>query len=470
MSIISAYHLPHLQVLVPEIGQGKEEKMVKTTDSIKEVANRINEEAPETLLIISSHSDAFEDYFHICKGDGAAVTFEDYGVEGLEIDMKYDLDLIKAISQACTAHGLEGGTDGEEAETVDHGTGVPLYFIHPAMKKDYKVVRVSISGLSLLKHYTFGKCIKEAVEKTGRRVTVISSGDMSHRLKEDGPFGYSKDGSVFDTAFCSALQSANFLSLFGFEDEVLDNAIECALRPATIMAGTMDGHFAKAEMVSYEDTYGVGCGVFSYMIEDAEKDVAEPTRQFDVMLMEQIKHQLKENDKNLNEFVRLAKAAVEFYVFNGKEMALDDYKGELSSDLTDKRAGVFVTVKIGKGTRACMGSLSATKDSIAEEIIQAASDACHTDPRFIPIEVEELDALSYQVDVLGDFEPIKGLSKINASKHGLCITLGPKTGIVLPGIDGVKDGQDMLKIAMNNSGIKSGDEYNMYRFNVKRYE
>ncbi|MBR5336546.1 MAG: AmmeMemoRadiSam system protein B [Lachnospiraceae bacterium] len=470
MSIKSAYILPHLQVLIPEIGQGKEEKMKQTTDSIMKVASMIKEERPDTLVLITPHSDAYEEYFHIGKGDGAAVTLSSYGVEGLEIDMKYDLPLIDMISKVAEEDNIPAGTDGEENEEVDHGTAVPLYFIDKALDYDYKVVRISISGLSQLKHYRLGKCIKEAANRLGRRVCVIASGDMSHRLKEDGPFGYSKDGSVFDTALCSALERSDFLGLFAFEYDVIDNAIECALRASTIMAGTLDGKYAKGELLSYEDTFGVGCGVFSYKINDPDSGETEEIRQFDKLLINQIRTEIDKNDNSGNAYVRLAKKAAEYYVFNGEEMKLSDYKGTLPEDMTAKRAGVFVTIKTGGKNRACMGTLSATLDSIAEEIIHVTSDACHVDPRYIPIEIEELDSLSYQVDVLGDFEPIKALSKINAAKHGLCITHGPKTGIVLPGIEGVKDGQGQLEIAMENSGIKPGEDYNMYRFNVKRYE
>ena len=470
MSIRSAYVLPHLQVLVPEIGQGKEEKMKATADSILKAAASIKEERPDTIIIITPHSDAYEDYFHICKGDGAAVTLSDYGVEGLEIDMRYDLELIEMISKVAAESGISAGTEGEEAEEVDHGTAVPVYFLNKVLDYDYKIVRISVSGLSQLKHYRYGKCIKEAVNRLGRNVCVIASGDMSHRLKEDGPLGYSKEGSVFDTALCSALERSDFLGLFAFEYDTIDEAIECALKSATIMAGTLDGKYAKGELLSYEDTFGVGCGVFSYRINDPDSDETEEIRQFDTLLLNQICTELDKNDDSDNEYVRLAKKATEFFVFNGKEMALSDYDRQLPSDMTNNRAGVFVTIKIKDHTRACMGTLSATMDSIAEEIIHVASDACHIDPRYIPVEIEELDSLSYQVDILGDFEPIKALSKINASKHGLCITFGPRTGIVLPGIEGVKDGQGQLKIAMENSGIKPGDQYNMYRFNVKRYE
>ena len=54
--------------------------------------------------------------------------------------------------------------------------------------KDSKVVRIGISGLSPLTPYCFGQCIKEAVGD--KNVLLIASGDLSHCLKEDGPYDY----------------------------------------------------------------------------------------------------------------------------------------------------------------------------------------------------------------------------------------------------------------------------------------
>ena len=101
MSITNSYILPHLQVLVPEIGQGKEERMAATLSSIKEVANNIAASEPETLVIITSHGDTFENYFHLSSLDGAVATLSDYGVENVSIKMTYDTELIKAIVEEC---------------------------------------------------------------------------------------------------------------------------------------------------------------------------------------------------------------------------------------------------------------------------------------------------------------------------------------------------------------------------------
>ena len=191
-------------------------------------------------------------------------------------------------------------------------------------------------------------------------------------------------------------------------------------------------------------------------------------RQFDVLLANQIKEILAKNDDPSKPYIYLAKQAIENYVLYKKVISPSDY--DLPEEMLNTSGGVFVTINIGNRTRGCVGSITAVKDNLAEEIINAAIDTCYNDPRFIPVEIEELDALSYQIDVIKNFQPIKALSKINPKKEGLCITFGQKTGIVLPGIKGVNAPTEQLKMAQERSGIKPGDKYNMWKFEVDRYE
>ena len=37
-------------------------------------------------------------------------------------------------------------------------------------------------------------CINEAVRNSDENVVVVASGDLSHRLTHDGPYGYSEYG------------------------------------------------------------------------------------------------------------------------------------------------------------------------------------------------------------------------------------------------------------------------------------
>lgn len=469
MSIISSYVLPHSQVLIPEIGQGKEKNAQATIDAIKNAANRIAAEEPETIIIITSHSNSYVDYFHISPGEKASGDFNDYGVEDIKIEIEYDCELVNTITEICNEKGISAGTEGDEVAALDHGITVPLYYLQPELKKPCKFVRISVSGFSLFKHYEFGKCIQEACNKLGRKTVVIASGDSSHRLKEDGPFGFSKEAATFDSVFSTALDKANFIGFFAFENDEVENAIECVLRASTIMAGALNGKDVEADLLCHESPYGVGMCVSCFKVTNPEADSINEVREFDKALIEKIKEKL-DNEEITDPYVKLAKKAVETYVLDGKVISAEEVKDEFPSEMFEKRNGVFVTIKIGKLTRGCMGTFSATKPDIATEIIANAVDACVNDPRFIPIELEELDSLTYCIDLLGDFEHITNLKQINPNKHGMFVSYGQKTGIMLPKAEKVNTPEQQLEIILEKSGINKDDKYNMYRFKTGRHE
>ncbi|MBO4382980.1 MAG: AMMECR1 domain-containing protein, partial [Clostridia bacterium] len=119
--------------------------------------------------------------------------------------------------------------------------------------------------------------------------------------------------------------------------------------------------------------------------------------------------------------------------------------------------------------RGCIGTIMATQDSIAEEIIQNAISACSSDPRFPPITAAELPALEISVDVLGDLEPIASPSELDVKRYGVVVSHGRKRGLLLPNLDGVDTVEEQIDIARQKGGIRESEPYELERFEVVRH-
>ena len=124
---------------------------------------------------------------------------------------------------------------------------------------------------------------------------------------------------------------------------------------------------------------------------------------------------------NMDPHIALARLSVETYVQTGRPAALPD---DVPSELLSRRAGVFVSLHERGDLRGCIGTISATTRSIAEEIIQNGISACSRDPRFPAVAPEELDYLDYSVDVLGDAEPIDSPAALDPKRYGVIVTKG----------------------------------------------
>ena len=96
---------------------------------------------------------------------------------------------------------------------------------------------------------------------------MIASGDMSHVLKEDGPYGFNSQGPKFDQALIEYLKKKDMVGLFKL-DEKYPDAAECGLRSFCFMLGILGGSKTswQAETLSYEGPWGVGYLVANFKL------------------------------------------------------------------------------------------------------------------------------------------------------------------------------------------------------------
>ncbi|MBQ4231789.1 MAG: AmmeMemoRadiSam system protein A [Lachnospiraceae bacterium] len=460
MAIVGAFMVPHPPMIVPDIGRGSEKQVTDTTRAYEQVAKEIAALGPETIIITSPHSIMYADYFHISPGRGAKGDFGQFGASKVTFDEGYDRELVTTIEELGYQRDFPAGTLGEKNPRLDHGTMVPLYFIRDKYMKG-KIVRIGLSGLPLTEHYRFGQMLKEAVEITGRRVVLVASGDLSHKLQDYGPYGFAPEGPVYDERIMDVCGRAAFNELFDFDESFLDKAAECGHRSFVIMAGALDGVSVKTNVLSHQDVTGVGYGIISFY-PDGEDD----SRHFLDYYLDELKSKIADDKINADEYVRLARMSVEYYIRNGVPLELP--KG-LPKEMLSKKAGVFVSIHKHGYLRGCIGTTGPCEPSIAQEIIANAISASTRDPRFDPITEDELEWLEINVDVLGEPESISSAEELDVKKYGVIVSSGHKRGLLLPDLDGVDSVEQQIDIARRKGGIREGEKIALQRFEVVRH-
>ena len=460
MGIQAAFVVPHPPLIVSEIGKGQEKAIQKTLEAYQEVGRRIREFQPETIIMISSHQVMYANYFHISPGKMAKGDFERFQAGQVRFTVSYDEELTEFLSKLASERKLPAGTEGEVDKELDHGTMVPLYFVNQFWKK-YRLVRIGLSGLSLMKHYELGQCIQEAATQCGRKAVVIASGDLSHKLKAEGPYGFQKEGPEYDSRVMYALERAAFGELLEFPEELCNKAGECGHRAIVMMTGALDRRDLIARRLSYEGTFGVGYGICEYLVqgEDTERDFKEKYEQKE---RERVKREVERQD----DYVRLARRAIDHYT-RTKEV-LEVPKG-LPDEMYSANAGVFVSIKENGSLRGCIGTIQPSESSLAREIIYNAVSASSRDPRFSPIEPEELDRLTITVDVLGKVEKAASWEELDVKKYGVIVSNENGRGLLLPNLDGVETVQEQIAIARQKAGIGEQEEIELERFQVERH-
>ena len=265
MSVLGAIMVPHPPIILPEVGRGEEKKIAATDAAYRKAAAFAAELEPETLVLLSPHAVMYADYFHISPGKSAEGSMRQFRAPQVKLRTRYDTAFVQALADTASAGDFPAGTLGERNPELDHGSMIPLYYINQ-FKTDCMLVRIGLSGLPLTEHYRLGQLIQQTADQLNRRVVIIGSGDLSHRLREDGPYGLSKEGPEYDERIMDVMGRAAFDELLDFDESFCDKAAECGHRSFCIMAGALDGLCVEAQKLSHEGTFGVGYGVCTYRV------------------------------------------------------------------------------------------------------------------------------------------------------------------------------------------------------------
>lgn len=462
MALQAAFIVPHPPLIIPAVGRGKEQLIQATIDSYDEVARQIAELRPQTIIVTSPHATAYRDYFHISPGTSARGDMRRFDAFDTDLTCTYDVELADCITSLAATEGFPAGTEGERDPSIDHATYIPLYFVDK-FYRDYEVVRIGLSGYGPVEHYHLGQLIAQAVEKLGRRAVLIASGDLSHKLTHDGPYGFAPEGPVFDEQITEAMAQGDFMRILGFDENFSDKAAECGLRSFQIMAGALDGKSVDTRLLSYEGPFGVGYAVASFI---ATGD--DDTRRFGERYEDEQRERVQEARASEDEYVALARASVEHFV---REHTPLERPSGLPDDMLTQRAGVFVSLHEHGRLRGCIGTIGPVTPCIADEIIRNGISACSEDPRFDPVRESELDQLEISVDVLGEAQDIASTDELDPQRYGVIVTNGVRRGLLLPMLDGVDTVEEQVDIACRKAGIAPGEPgTTLQRFEVVRHK
>jgi len=446
MALKASFFVPHPPIIIPEIGKGEEKTIQSTIDSYQKIAEKISQIKPKTIIIISPHAESYYDYLRVSNGEKAIGDFANFQASKVKFEVQYDQDFINNILDLTKSLSFPLTDVFKRTDKLDHGTMIPLYFINQKYT-DYKIVRFSLSGLSLETHYQFGKLLDVIINETDEDYVVVASGDLSHKLKKDGPYGLSKEGLDFDKRFLEILQENHLEQLKNFDNKFLEKAAECGLRSMIILSGILSNYNYYTNVLSYEAPFGVGYCIAEFL--NNERLVS---------------NHVKETD---DYYVKLAKKAISEYIKNHRKISIPE---DTPLELLNKRAGVFVSIKKYGELRGCIGTIEPTTNSIAEEIIRNAISACSQDPRFNKVSEKELPKLEISVDILNESELINNKNELDIKRFGVIVSKGNRRGLLLPNIEGVNTVKHQLQIALRKAGISEEEDYEIRRFEVVRHQ
>lgn len=464
--LLLAWYSPHPPIIIPEVGKGEEVKAAQTIAAMQQAAQAVAALSPETVIIFGPHGQIFSDAFTVLQQEKVSGDFASFGAPHAKVTLELDQELAELVRQEAETMGLPIAELTPAlrrrfrlADSLDHGVAVPLWYLAQATTTGLpKTTIINISGLPWEEHYALGAAISQAIKASKKRVAVIASGDLSHRLTRDAPAGFHAEAHLFDEQVQQVISQHDVHGLQRLAG-MAGCAGECGLRPLAVFLGCFDGTSGKTELLSYEGPYGVG-----YLVA-LRKPVAGSAGTYTVELYRRRHQRLVEQRERQSPPARLARYVIEEFVRSGRVPESTPGLGEG----LPARAGVFVSLKKHGELRGCIGTTEPTQPTLQEEIIRNAISACAHDPRFSPVEEDELEDLSHSVDVLGQAEEIGSLDQLDPAEYGVIVESKGRKGLLLPDLDGVDTAEQQVSIARRKAGIGHLDQARLFRFRVTRY-
>jgi len=267
MSIVMAGLSPHPPIIIPEIGGKEISSVKKTVNSLNSLTQEIVEKKPDVIVSISPHGPVFSDAVSVFEKKKLEGDFSNFGHPELKYEIDIDLNFIDKLQKNAASENIEVmkiDNNIFNSPGLDHGVLVPLYYLKKNGLKDIPFVNLSMGLLSYKELYKFGYFIKKTALDCNKKIIVLASGDLSHRLIPGAPAGYNPRGKKFDELIVKLLKEKKFNELLNIDKNLIDKAGECGLRPIIIMLGSLKNSKVNVDLKSYEGPFGVGYAVAGF--------------------------------------------------------------------------------------------------------------------------------------------------------------------------------------------------------------
>jgi aromatic ring-opening dioxygenase LigB subunit len=254
--IVFAAIVPHSPLLLPTVGKEHRTKLAATLAAMQEIEQALYLAKPDTVVIVAPHGARYPDAFSINLSQSYTGNFKAFGDFSTTVKVKGDFLLIDHLQRLMRSDEAKVPFTLTSNEELDYGFTVPILLLTSHLQTTY--IPISPSLLDGKAHYEFGRQVKRVLHADAKRVAVIASADLSHKLGPDSPGGASKEGPSFDEGIKTGVASHDIAKLMGLSPDIVEGAGQCGYRPIMITMGALDEINVTTKVLCYEAPFGVG--------------------------------------------------------------------------------------------------------------------------------------------------------------------------------------------------------------------
>lgn len=256
MPLVSAYLLPHGMQLIPGLDKKRTIKFDSLSQSFTSVNHHIKKISPDRVILISPHGIALEDSFCIYMNAiarGYLPELTKSNVDGDTIKEQLNIPLDPEFSSNLLQYLKKEGINIDSLifgsknfySPLAWGEIVPAYFLQEFLSKVPSII-ITLPQSRYDFEY-FKPKLHELGDKLGKyfqdchqRVSLIISGDLSHKHLQESTFGYHPDGKIFDVLLNRWIASPSEKMLLEQAQKLNSNAASCGITTLSILEGIFD--------------------------------------------------------------------------------------------------------------------------------------------------------------------------------------------------------------------------------------
>lgn len=255
MGLVYSCVSAHTPLLMPTIGKDGLAVIEKTKNAMAQLEQELYVSQPETLIVITPHGESLPDSLVINLNSKYVTNFQEFGDLVTKLEWKSEIMLIDRIREDFKEKHLPLVL--ESSEYLDYGTAVPLSYLTQHLAS-VRIIPLITSQLDMKTHYNFGKELKDEIMSSTKRVAVIASADLSHRVGENSPEGFSAKGVAFDEKIVEIITKQNPMGILDIDEAWITEAQACGAKVMAVLCGLLDDVRHEAKVLSYEKPFGVG--------------------------------------------------------------------------------------------------------------------------------------------------------------------------------------------------------------------
>lgn len=291
----------------------------------------------------------------------------------------------------------------------EHSIEVQLPFLQKVLP-DFKIVPIVMGDCSFSTCQRLADLLKEAI--AGRLdVLVVASSDMYH--------GYDyEEGDIIDNLTLDYLRNMDAEGLYnGLRQNKLQLCGGMPVVLAILLAKDLGHHslsvlkHTNSAVVTGRMVKGVWTVGYGSCIIDTDQKKGEAA-----ML----------NRDQRKRLLEIARGSIETYLKSGKKIELTEKDSTLLKEM-----GAFVTLHKYGQLRGCIGNIIGNQP-LYLTVRDMAVESATGDPRFPPVESDELKNIEIEISALSPLEKVDSADKIQLGVHGVLIRRGPRSGVFLP--------------------------------------